>query len=912
MTDYWVSGDVSGDLTPGGNAGNKQPQGSFDRAYIGAKQEITNFGLRFMAGDFSSQDTNSTDNYFSSFSSISSDDISMRSPDPDLFPGRRSDLTFEPVGFSDDDADVTSHANSNRGDITDPGVDRSNGAGTDFAIREPSSGGVNHLFNTNVEVSGDDNTGDPADDYAEDGDGFVDLEEENSFTFFEDDVNISDVDLGAFDDDGDEDVKVYHKGEYVNFDNTASGTSEEDDDQEPEGESGDSGENFDDEFFESVYNDRGRGVRTALIVLIVILVLGLAVFIAYQYTKGDKEEISDKVYSGVYFNGKDLGGMTFDEVQAYVTETYIEPLKQHKLTVYVGDMHTDYYLEEFFELPDANKIANEAYNYAKKGTASENKRLREELQTKQHVIPSGNFDYDQVFVNKIISQTSNMAASEPSKPKFDTDYYDRERGVYCFRVTPGKLGGKIDIDSLRTELISILNNIQNKLKNMIVSQDIYDRSITAKGEFVAFEKIPEDEIKNAIAAAQTEPSDAECVRLDKDGNTSTDLHDRITIKAEVDGRIFDAAQIAEIVSYVNTGTEVKNFYYTTVPAKVTSDVFKFNTILGRVESVNVADIFTEEEDSGVADRAKNLKNAADLFGTVELLPGQTLKLSEVIGNITTQNKFREAAENVFGTGDRVIGGGISQFATALYECAFISGLNFDAGAVKHNEFYPNYGTAGFDSYVAVSKSDRSKYTHDLAIRNIDSPIRITAKFDEKTNTLTITILGPEPGGDSAITLKSDVVSREYDEELGAMIYLIDTFKCTAIIEKQIDKEVRYVRYGEEPDPTEVPSETPEDTEDPSGSPTPDDSEDPSETPGDSEDPTETPTPDDSAQPSETPGDSESPSGSESPSDSESPSGSETPASTETESGSPGTTEETSESPGESEQVSESPEVSEEP
>ncbi|MFD2417915.1 VanW family protein [Amycolatopsis pigmentata] len=97
--------------------------------------------------------------------------------------------------------------------------------------------------------------------------------------------------------------------------------------------------------------------------------------------------------------------------------------------------------------------------------------------------------------------------------------------------------------------------------------------------------------------------------------------------------------------------------------------------------------FTTGSLSGVM--AANVAAAADKVSGVIIRPGQTFSLTGRIGPLTQATGFAPAAMNEDGSGPLVIGGGLSQFASTLYNAAYLAGLT-DAGHTEHGYYVDRY------------------------------------------------------------------------------------------------------------------------------------------------------------------------------------------------------------------------------
>ncbi|HYD10243.1 MAG TPA: VanW family protein [Acidimicrobiales bacterium] len=76
-------------------------------------------------------------------------------------------------------------------------------------------------------------------------------------------------------------------------------------------------------------------------------------------------------------------------------------------------------------------------------------------------------------------------------------------------------------------------------------------------------------------------------------------------------------------------------------------------------------------------RVTNIHRISDLVRGVVIEPGETFSINDHVGRRTTENGFAEGGVIQNGVFETSIGGGISQFATTLFNAAFFGGLEFD-------------------------------------------------------------------------------------------------------------------------------------------------------------------------------------------------------------------------------------------
>jgi vancomycin resistance protein YoaR len=76
-------------------------------------------------------------------------------------------------------------------------------------------------------------------------------------------------------------------------------------------------------------------------------------------------------------------------------------------------------------------------------------------------------------------------------------------------------------------------------------------------------------------------------------------------------------------------------------------------------------------------RVENIHRIADIIRGVVIHPGETFSINDFVGERTTEKGFVPAGTIQFGRFEDAVGGGISQFATTMFNAAFFAGLQFE-------------------------------------------------------------------------------------------------------------------------------------------------------------------------------------------------------------------------------------------
>jgi len=159
-----------------------------------------------------------------------------------------------------------------------------------------------------------------------------------------------------------------------------------------------------------------------------------------------------------------------------------------------------------------------------------------------------------------------------------------------------------------------------------------------------------------------------------------------TVKPAKNGRKVDWKKTFRPYLDVITKTEgrvLKVSYATKKPDLTTSEAKK----LGIKEVIGEFTTGGFAPDSGINIRTV----AAEVDGAI-IKPGETFSLNEYTGPRTADKGYVEAGIIQNGVPGRAVGGGISQFATTLYNAAYFAGLK-DAGHKEHSYYISRYPIA---------------------------------------------------------------------------------------------------------------------------------------------------------------------------------------------------------------------------
>ena len=203
---------------------------------------------------------------------------------------------------------------------------------------------------------------------------------------------------------------------------------------------------------------------------------------------------------------------------------------------------------------------------------------------------------------------------------------------------------------------------------------------------------------------------------------------RPTVQPSVDGKGVDwnptLSPVLDVLKAPGRH-EVVATYHTT-PAKVTTE---------QANQLGITEVIGEFSTGGfAADSGVNIRTVAQKVNGAIVKPGETFSLNGFTGPRGAAQGYVEAGVIENGAPAREVGGGISQFATTLYNASYFAGLK-DAGHKEHSYYISRYPAAReatvFQNPNGASVIDL-RFTNDsdtgVAIQTIWTPSSITVKL----------------------------------------------------------------------------------------------------------------------------------------------------------------------------------------
>ncbi len=126
-------------------------------------------------------------------------------------------------------------------------------------------------------------------------------------------------------------------------------------------------------------------------------------------------------------------------------------------------------------------------------------------------------------------------------------------------------------------------------------------------------------------------------------------------------------------------------------------------------------------------RVANIHRIADIVRGIYLLPGESVSLNEFVGRRTREKGFVAAGAIRSGHLEDEVGGGVSQFATTIFNAAFFAGL--DIPVYQAHSLY-------FSRYPFGREATISHPAPDLVLHNVtDFPVLIWTSYTDTSITV---------------------------------------------------------------------------------------------------------------------------------------------------------------------------------
>lgn len=546
-------------------------------------------------------------------------------------------------------------------------------------------------------------------------------------------------------------------------------------------------------------------VCAAVLVLLIGLIIGMIVLAGSPKDDG-------RILSNVYAGNVNLSGMTLEEAKNALHLATDNTFSKTDMVVKLPDTSIVLSPEDTKAALDVDAVAQAAYDYGRTGSASDLKKAKEAAKKNSYTIPLLPYlDLNLAYIQSTITDFCNSYSSQMTEPTVtitgDRPAYDAEH------------------PDLKVQH-QVLTIVMGTPEYILDDGDIYDHVLDAysMNELTVVYKAPnltEPGKPDAEAIFQTH-----CMKPENATIDPTTLE----VIPEVYGYGFDVKDLQSQIDQAEYGQTIELTLEFLMPAIKVEDLGEdmFRDVLGQ---------YTAESNLKSAERDKNIANAIAKLQDFVIKEGEEFSFNDTLGKLSIRNGYSKAPVSQYN--GSIMGGGISQVASALYYCALNANLDI---IERHNHKYQiDFCELGLDAYV-----DGSSY--DLRFRNsTGSPIRILASveggqvtvaltgvnslnYDIKLTAKTVSekapqilyqyvdkdnVLGQKDGDilQEGITgYDVDVYMDKYDRETGELLSSLQVSTSAYVKQDQIQVRVESEQPSTEPtedptDPTDEPTPT---------------------------------------------------------------------------------------------------------
>lgn len=562
--------------------------------------------------------------------------------------------------------------------------------------------------------------------------------------------------------------------------------------------------------------DKKNNKKIFIIIAIIIIAL-MALSTGFALININNENI----VKGVSIDGIKVQNLSKEEAKEIIDKK-IEEKVNNEIKIYVDDEEQTLLLSQVELSYNTEKAIEEAYAIGReKNIFVNNFKILKSLLFGKNI--NLEFSYNEELLNNVIQGIKNNIPNAVVNP------------TYCIEdeeliITKGTKGLTINE-----------NNLKEKIKEKIKlnsNGSINIETFMVEPDEINIEKIYEE--------VHTEVQDAYYTT------------DPFQIYPEVKGIDFNLEEAKELLK------EDKEEYAITLvitqPQKTTSDI-------GTEAFPDRLSIFQTRYDATNKTRTTNLQIAVNKINGVVLMPGETFSYNKTLGKRTAEAGYKDAAGYSGGKVVQMIGGGICQISSTLYDAVVYANLDI---VERHNHaFLTSYVGAGKDATVVYGSLDfKFKNTRQYPVKIVSYMqngiatvciygIKEEVEYDVEISTTILNYISYEViyENDSSLTAGTEVVTQNGQRGCKSITYKILKQNGKEVSRSVLSTDTysamnKYIKKGtkgtgtvsapvttpepEEPD-TSIEPEVPETPDEPAAPVEPEETETPTtpETPGNS-------------------------------------------------------------------------------
>ena len=139
--------------------------------------------------------------------------------------------------------------------------------------------------------------------------------------------------------------------------------------------------------------------------------------------------------------------------------------------------------------------------------------------------------------------------------------------------------------------------------------------------------------------------------------------------------------------------------------------------------------FTTYHAAGPSGRVHNIQLIADTVRGTLVKPGESFSINDVVGPRTAEKGYQEAGAIANGETVQQVGGGVSQFATTMFNAAFFAGLQIDTYQA-HSEHFSRYpfGREATMGHPAPDLKWTNNTPYGILVWTSHTPTSVTVTF----------------------------------------------------------------------------------------------------------------------------------------------------------------------------------------
>lgn len=412
------------------------------------------------------------------------------------------------------------------------------------------------------------------------------------------------------------------------------------------------------------FDNKKDDKKIFIIIAIILIVLGI-LSTGFALVNVNNENMM----AGVTINGVNVQGLNKEEAKKLIEEK-IQEKTNNEVKIYVDDEEKSVLLSQIDLTYNVEKAIEEAYKIGREKNIFVNnfEILKSKLLGTNIEL---SFKYNEELLNNVAQEIKNKV------PEAVTE------ATYCIEdeeliITRGTKGNTIDENELKNKILQTIN--------LDWVEDIRITTYLAEPKDINIEQIYEEvHTKMQDAYYTTNP---------------------FKVYPEVKGVDFNLEEAKEIIK------EEKDEYVIplviTNPTKTTKDI-------GTEAFPDRLSTFQTRYDATNLTRTNNLQVAVNKINGVVVMPGETFSYNKTLGKRTAEAGYKDAAGYAGGKVVQMIGGGICQISSTLYDAVVYANLEI---VERHNHaFLTSYVGAGKDATVVYGSLDfQFKNTRNYPIK----------------------------------------------------------------------------------------------------------------------------------------------------------------------------------------------------